>query len=157
MYQSYQEISHEIIFIFERESRGEAQKPTIGFTIGQVNFLVEKFIPMLQNLSFVTKKSKDLLDWAFIANLIYKGKHTTEAGRELILKLSERMNNKRLSTFKCTSGSLHFEKIPRSLIEEVLNMKDIYIKNSEGLRVKASDRSLVNGQLFCILAEGRKN
>jgi hypothetical protein len=66
------------------------------------------------------------------------------------------MNNKRLSTFKGSSGSLHFEEIPQSLIEEVLNMEDIYIKNSEGLRVKVSDRSLVNGQLFCILAEGKE-
>ena len=33
-------------------------------------------------------------------------------------------------------------------------MEDIYIKNSEGLRVKTSDRSLVSGQLYCILAEG---
>ena len=84
-------------FVFERESRGGAQKPHIGFTISQINFIVEKFIPMLYNLSFGTKKYYDFLDWAFIATLIYKGKHTTEVGRELILKLSQRMNDKRLS------------------------------------------------------------
>ena len=33
-------------------------------------------------------------------------------------------------------------------------MEDIYINNSEGLRVKSSDRLLVSGQLYCILAEG---
>ena len=141
-------------FVFERESRGGAQKPHIGFTISQINFIVEKFIPMLYNLSFGTKKYYDFLDWAFIATLIYKGKHTTEVGRELILKLSKRMNDKRLSTFKGYEGELHLEEIPQSLIDEVLNMEDIYIRNSEGLRVKTSDHSLVSGQLYCILAEG---
>ena len=53
---------------------------------------------MLSSLSFVTKKSKDFLDWAFIASLIYKGKHTTDAGRELILKITKGMNKYRLST-----------------------------------------------------------
>lgn len=64
------------------------------------------------------------------------------------------MNDKRLSTFKGNEGTLRLEEIPESLIDEVLNMEAVYVKNSEGLRVKASDRSLVSGQLYCILAEG---
>jgi len=149
--QDYLEIISKIVFIYAREQRREADKPQIEISIKQVKFLVEKFIPMLSNLSFVTKKYKDFLDWAFIASLIYKGKHTTEAGRKLIIKISKGMNNNRLSTFKHQQGKV---EIAQSLIDEVLNMEDIYIKDQDGLRIKASDRTLVSRQLFYILAEG---
>jgi hypothetical protein len=61
------------------------------------------------------------------------------------------MNNNRLSTFKHQQGKV---EIAQSLIDEVLNMEDIYIKDQDGLRIKASDRTLVSRQLFYILAEG---
>ena len=38
--------------------------------------------------------------------------------------------------------------------DKVLNMEDIYIRDSQGLRIIAANRSLVKGQLFYILAEG---
>ena len=104
--QDYLEIISKIVFVYAREQRREADKPQIEISIKQVKFLVDKFIPMLSNLSFVTKKYKDFLDWAFIASLIYKGKHTTEAGRELIIKISKGMNNNRLSTFKHQQGKV---------------------------------------------------
>lgn len=82
--------------------------------------------------------------------LIYTGKHNTKVGKDLIAKISKGMNNYRLSTFK----GLNNESISPSLINEVLIMDDIYVKNHEGLRVHASSRSLVKAQLFYILAEG---
>ena len=60
--QDYLEIISKIVFIYAREQRREADKPQIEISIKQVKFLVEKFIPMLSNLSFVTKKYKDFLD-----------------------------------------------------------------------------------------------
>ena len=42
-----------------------------------------------------------------MASLIYSGKHTTEEGREVIIKISQRMNNYRLSTFKCGATELN--------------------------------------------------
>ena len=109
---------------------------------------------MLSGLKFITKKHKDFLDWSFIAGLLSKGKHTTEAGRELIIRISKGMNNYRLST----NSHLKQEKveIPQSLIDEVLNMKDIYIKDKEGLRINASTFIFVKTQLSYILAEGSK-
>jgi hypothetical protein len=38
------------------------RKSSIEISIRQVGFIVEKFIPMLSNLSFVTKKYHDFLD-----------------------------------------------------------------------------------------------
>ena len=146
----YKEILNKIIFVYNREKRLENDKPTIEITIKQVQFIVDKFIPMLDNLSFVTKKYKDFLDWAFIVLLINKGKHTTDAGKNLIIQISKSMNAKRLSTFNQTE----FDLINEKLINQVLNMEDIYIKNEEGLRIKAKDFTLVNRQLFYLLAEG---
>jgi len=66
------------------------------------------------------------------------------------------MNNYRLSTFKDLKNKMGFRsaKIPQSLIYEVLNMENIYIKDQDGLRINASTLSLVKSQLFYILAEG---
>jgi len=57
------------------------------------------------------------------------------------------MNNYRLSTNKLLND------ISQSLIEEVLNLENVYIKNSEGLRINASTLALVKAQLFYIEVE----
>ena len=146
-FEDYQEILNKIVFVYSREKRLENDKPSIEITIKQVQFLADKFIPMLHNLCFVTKKYKDFLDWALIVSLINKGKHTTDAGKNLIIQISNSMNSKRLSTFKQKDKV----EINQNLMNEVLNMEDVYIKNEEGLRIKASDRTLISRQL---LAEG---
>lgn len=51
------------------------------------------------------------------------------------------MNNYRLSTN--TSMDKNIE-IPPNLIDEVLNMQDIYIKDQTGLRIKALDGTKIN-------------
>jgi hypothetical protein len=135
----------------KRESTVKA-KPSIEIQIRPINYIVEIFIPLLSNLSFVTKKYLDFLDWAFIATLIYKGKHQTDAGRELILKISKGMNNYRLSTFKQLDKESM--EISPSLMKEVIDMSDIYVKDSDGLRKNSLTGSLVKWQLFYILAEG---
>ena len=92
-----------------------------------------------------------------MASLIYSGKHTTEEGREVIIKISQRMNNYRLSTFKRGATELNKDTgIDKSLLDKVLNMEDIYIRDGHGLRIIASNRTLVKKQLFYILAEGPK-
>lgn len=82
---------------------------------------------------------------------MYKGKHTTEKGRELVIKVSKGMNAYRLTTFQGGKA----EEVPQSLIDEVLKMGDVYVKGADGLRVHATNPiKLVSGQLFYILAEG---
>lgn len=87
------------IYIKEVDKNAINGKPVIVILINPISFIVGIFIPLLSDLKFVTKKYKDFLDWAFIASLIYKGKHLTEIGKEFILKISKRMNKYRLSTF----------------------------------------------------------
>lgn len=58
----------------------------VEISVRQVGFIFDKFIPMLSNLSFVTKKYKDFLDWVFIVSLIYKGKESILPIKSLFLK-----------------------------------------------------------------------
>lgn len=61
------------------------------------------------------------------------------------------MNDKSLSTYK---GELAKE-ISQSLLDEVINMEDVYIKGEDGLRILANDPAkTVSGQLFYILGVG---
>lgn len=139
------------VSVYKREKRVDNAKPTIAITVTQTKFIVEKFIPLLLTLNFVTKKYYDFLDWAFITYLIYTGKHTTEAGKNLIIMVSNRINNKALTTYKGKA----LQVIPQSLIDEVWKMKDVYTKGKDGLRVHASDQAkTVRGQHFYILAVG---
>ena len=62
------------------------------------------------------------------------------------------MNNYRLSTNKLLNDNSTVG-ITQNLIEEVLNMENVYIKNSDGLRINASTFSLVKAQLFYIEVE----
>lgn len=82
---------------------------------------------MLQNLCPLKRGHGDFLDWAFIVSLIHAGKHTTDAGKNLILKISKGMNNKHLSTYK----QIDKLEINQKLIDEVLNMEDVYIKTKK--------------------------
>jgi hypothetical protein len=61
------------------------------------------------------------------------------------------MNNYRLSTNTSLDRN---PEISKSLIEEVLSMEDIYIKDKDGLRINAITRSQVKNQLFFIIASG---
>lgn len=146
----YLEIISQRTHLYAKGKTTENSKPSIILHLGQVNFIVDKFIPLLSNLSFVTKKHRDFLDWCFMAYLIYTGKHTTESGKDLIIKISKGINNYRLSTFQNLNNKSEFP----SLILEVFEMEDIYVKNHEGLRIDFITRSLVNAQLFYILAKG---
>lgn len=89
-----------------------------------------------------------------MAYLVYAGKHTTKAGKDLIIKMSKGMNDFRLSTYKWGDPTLNNESVLPSLIKEVLTMDDVYVKNPEGLRINILTCSLVKAQLFYILAEG---
>jgi hypothetical protein len=56
-------------------------------------------------MEFLTKKGKDFNDFKIMSRAIYVGAHRKEGIRSLILKLSFRMNNYRLSTYKGESAA----------------------------------------------------
>jgi hypothetical protein len=60
--ESFKIIIKKIFYIHHREKRLENAKASLTLSIRHVQFLKEQFIPMFQNLCFLTKKHKDLLD-----------------------------------------------------------------------------------------------
>jgi hypothetical protein len=83
---------------------------------------------MLSSLNIVIKKSKDFADWKTIVSLIYKGKHMTDTGRELIIKISRGMNNNRLST-NCKFSKV---EIPSQSLIECYRWKIYILKTKTG-------------------------
>lgn len=66
-------------------------------------------------MEFLTKKGQDFNDFKLISQAIYVGAHRKEEIRSLILKLSNSMNNFRLSTNKGGQPPLSQEEISQIL------------------------------------------
>ena len=66
-----------------------------------------------------------------------------------MIKIRNDMNLHRLTMFQGGRA----EELSRSLIDEVLDMEDVYIKGEDGIRVHATNTTkLVSGQSFYIAA-----
>ena len=74
-------------------------KSTVRITIQQINVLNNYLIPFFENEELLTKKAKDFYDFKLICKVIYEGGHRIKKIKALILKLSNTMNNFRLSTY----------------------------------------------------------
>jgi len=109
--------SSSVIAIKTGKARSNS-KPLVGITVKNTNVLVNYFIPYLDKLTFITKKSKDFNDFKIISTAIYNGTYREDEIKSFILKLSYTMNNYRLSTNlepeKVSSG-LSIEEIDRIL------------------------------------------
>jgi hypothetical protein len=78
----------------------EIGKPGVVLFIRSIKILNNYFIPYFEDMSFISKKGLDFKDFKLITLGVYKGSHKIEEVRSLILKLSNTMNNFRLSTFQ---------------------------------------------------------
>lgn len=123
--------SSSVIAIKTGKARSNS-KPLAGITVKNTNVLVNYFIPYLDKLTFVTKKSKDFHDFKIISTAIYNGTYRENEIKSLILKLSYTMNNYRLST------NLEPEKV------------------SSGLSVEEMDRILKARPTILHLGDGRQ-
>ncbi len=151
----FSNIKSTFVYLYYKEKSTEKAKPSIELKFTDITFIVTKFIPLLSNLSFVSKKYYDFLDWWVIGSLIWKGKHTTEIGQELIKIISKGMNNYRLSTSKFQdSGNKAPFTLEPSLIDKALKLEDVYTVDRDGLRRIVSTGELVKGQNLYILAKG---
>lgn len=89
--------STKLINIIDKEAKGNNKAVSI-LDITQIDFICNILIPFFDNVEFRTKKFLDYLDLKTIAFLLLDGKHLTENGKNLIIKLGDTMNNNRLST-----------------------------------------------------------
>jgi hypothetical protein len=88
-----------VIGIFDIKAKGNS-KPTVCLEIRNVRILHNHFLPFLSNFPLLSKKNLDLADFIILCQTIYKGLHKNSLIRELLIKLSLRMNDFRLSSYK---------------------------------------------------------
>ena len=86
-------------------------KSSVSLTIKNINVLNNYFIPFFDISEFLTKKGKDFNDFKIISQAVFIGAHRNEEIRSLILKLSNTMNNFRLSNYKDSVLTLSSEEI----------------------------------------------
>lgn len=91
------------------------RKSIVTLTVKNINLLNNCLVPFFSDIEFLTKKSKDFHDFKLICKAVYEGGYREEKIRSLILKLSNTMNNFRLSTYKATVKNLSQEEISKFL------------------------------------------
>ena len=100
--------------------------------ISQIDYICNYLIPFFDNLFFRTKKYLDYLDFKRIAFLILDGKHLSEKGKSIIVKLADTMNNNRLTTSSKKSLSLIENLDLQSKLKSLEKSKPLISINSEG-------------------------
>jgi hypothetical protein len=92
----------------------EIGKPGVVLFIRSIKILNNYLIPYFEDMSFISKKGLDFKDFKLITLAVYKGSQggRAEHGRQeevrsLILKLSNTMNNFRLSTFQGEESKMY--------------------------------------------------
>jgi hypothetical protein len=97
-YSKYKLDNSSIISVNTQKARNSSKAST-SIVIKNIHVLHNYLIPYFEGLTFYSKKGKDFEDFKLLCKIIYIGAHRNEEIKELILKLSNTMNNFRLSTY----------------------------------------------------------
>nr|AZL93780.1 LAGLIDADG homing endonuclease [Endoconidiophora resinifera] len=97
LYSKFKLGSSSAITINNQKARKNSKASAL-LIIKNIYILNNYFVPYLENMPFLTKKGKDFKDFKLICSLLYNGSHKNDEIKSLILKLSNTMNNFRLST-----------------------------------------------------------
>ena len=136
------------LFHLNIEKAKDNTKEKIKFSIFQLDYLVNIFIPFLESLNFKSKKSLDFDDFKIIIMLIYQGKHLIKDVTSYIVQLSYSMNNYRLSTNTdvkknfnktCTTD----KKLFYYIIEKFLSLPPLFILNDSGQIINSKTSDIV--------------
>lgn len=120
--------STKLINISDKKVRGNNKAVSI-LDITQIDFICNILIPYFNNVEFRTKKYLDYLDLKTIAYLLLDGKHLTENGKNLIIKLGDTMNNSRLST---NPNSIILDEKTKLELKNLINSKALIHIDEEG-------------------------
>lgn len=115
-------------------------RPISILEIYQIDFIHNILIPYLDSFEFRTKKFKDYSDFKTIAFLLLQGKHLTEKGKELIIKLGDSMNNNRLST---NLNPLMLDEIVKSELDLLIKAEPLIHIDSEGRAMIISEKKYI--------------
>lgn len=117
-YSLYKLKNTSIIAIATVKAKSINRRSTVTLTVKNINLLNNCLVPFFSEIKFLTKKSKDFQDFKIICKAVYEGGYRKEEIRSLILKLSNTMNNFRLSTYKATVKYLSQEERSKLLYSE---------------------------------------
>src|SRR5690606_9987342 len=117
-------------------------KPQVFISIENVRILYNYLLPYLKNLPFLSKKFKDFNDLVLICYTIYHKIYKNDEIKNLILKLSNNMNNLRLSSNKDAAS---LDIITRSEIETLLFADPISVPLNDGRSLNLMTHKLESG------------
>lgn len=118
----------------------QGHKPISLIEISQIDYICNILIPYLDCMVFNTKKYRDYIDFRLIAFLLLEGKHLTNKGKQLIIKLGSTMNNNRLST---NSNPLTLDNVSKSELNLLIRSKPLISIDSEGRAMIIKDRKYI--------------
>jgi hypothetical protein len=125
-------------------------KPQVFIGIENVRILYNYLLPFFKGLPFLTKKFKDFNDLILICYIIYHKIYKDDTIKDLVLKLSNNMNNFRLSSY-----IVEKDIITTSEIKMLLNADPMTIPLSDGrllnLITQKLDSSIKGGSVFEIV------
>nr|YP_009262126.1 hypothetical protein [Chrysoporthe deuterocubensis]AMX22201.1 hypothetical protein [Chrysoporthe deuterocubensis] len=101
----------QLISVNYAKSVSANSKPQVFIGIENNRILYNYLLPYLKGLPFLTKKFKDYNDFTLICHTIYYKIQKNSTFKDLILKLSNSMNNFRLSSYKDKTCSITQEEI----------------------------------------------
>jgi hypothetical protein len=144
MYSLYKLKNSSIIAVRTLKARNE-NKSSVAITIKNVQVLENYLIPFLDDMTFLTKKGKDFIDFKTICKVVHNGAYKKEEIRNIILKLSYTINNYRLSTNTTPGLSLSKEERDK-LIFATPTFKYLY----DGRVIDFSTGKLIHQQVSCV-------
>lgn len=118
----------------------QGHKPISILEIYQMDYICNILIPYFDCTVFYTKKYFDYLDFRKIAFLVLEGKHLTDKGKQLIIKLGDTMNNNRLST---NSNPLTLDNATKSELDLLIKSKPLISIDSEGRAMIINDKKYI--------------
>ena len=102
-------------------------------------------IPFFENEEFLTKKGKDFYDFKIMCKVIYDGGHRIDQIKALILKLSNTMNNFRLSTYNGEVKSLTLKEL-----EILSNAEPTVIRLLDGRVIDSTTQKILPKLVCCV-------
>lgn len=140
-------------------SKGGNRKPAVKLVSSNTNFINTVLIPFFDQLTFHSKKEMDFIDWKTISKLKAKGWHHDPNCVPLILALSYRMNNYRLSTNKQSSisnvNSLSNEELDKQISALLNKPSNLELHNNGKIWVKSSQTYLARSTGVKIIATSK--
>ena len=144
-YSFYKLKNSSTIAVAEVKARNANSKSSVTLIIKNINVLNNYLVPFFADMEFLTKKGMDFKDFKIICKAIYDGAHRIQDIRALILKLSNTMNNFRLSTYKGIAVALTQEEI-----EKLLNAGSTVERLLDGRVIDRDTKKVLPRQVSCI-------